>query len=80
MEAKKQEGPQPKSKKEQNQVVNEQDQQEKVNPDVEDFQSPRGKNAENPDNSFAKKNQPGLMENQPGLEEGNTYEDDPRKK
>ena len=80
METTKKDGPQPRSKKEQNQVVNEQDQQEKVNPGGENFESATGKNAENPDNSFAKRNQPGLMENQPALEEGNTYEDDPKKR
>ena len=71
MEATKQYGPQPKGKKEQNQVVNEQDQQEKVNPGDEDFQSAE-KKTENSGNSSP-------IRNQQGLEEGNTYEDDPKR-
>jgi hypothetical protein len=79
MEAIKQQGPQPKGKKEQNQVVNEQDQLEKINPGDEDFQSEAEKNSENSGNTFNKRNQPDVMENQAGLEEGNTYEDDPKR-
>lgn len=80
MEATIQNGPQPKGKKEQTQIVNEQDQQERLNPGGEEFQPAAEKKAENSENSFDKTKQPGLMENQPGLEEGNTYEDDPKKK
>ena len=72
-------GPQAKSKKEQTQVVNEQDQQEKVNPGAKDFESTSGKNSVELNHSNAKRNQPGLMESEPGLEEGNTYEDDPKR-
>ena len=77
MNTEKGKGPQPKGRKEQNQVVNEQDQQERVNPGGDDFQSASGKK-QSADQSFNQENQPGLMENKPGLEEGNTYEDDPR--
>ena len=69
-------GPRSKGKKEQNQVVNEQDQQQKVNSGA-DFQS-TSDSIGNPV-SAVKNNQPGVMESQPGLEEGNSYEDDPKR-
>lgn len=70
-----QNGPRSKGKNDQNQVVNEQDQQEKINPE-DGFES-SGEN-ETSANSFSKNNKSGSLERQAEMEDGNTYEDDPK--